>query len=247
MWRRIELRTILCKKFHTISRIDFSPVLACKTLAYPSPDVLQTIKEIGDACSGIGFLYLMNTGEVQRLGHKAFREAKRFFEQPISCKQKLLTNNGQRGYYQYVSAAGLQDSIEAFNMGNPDCSATTLRAPYFRQVYGPRNDHVWKGLLSSDDNRWQHPPDGFQTTLEEYYRECDNTCKLVLQCLSIYLGLPYDFFHSLHSRRDHSLELKFYPARQFSATQNIAIVERLPVHTDLSSVTCLQQDTQAGH
>jgi hypothetical protein len=72
-------RTLFCKKFHTISRVDFAPILACKTLAHPLPDALRTIQEIGDACSGIGFVYLMNTGSVQRLGQKVICEAKYYF------------------------------------------------------------------------------------------------------------------------------------------------------------------------
>lgn len=79
-----------------------------------------------------------------------------------------------------------------------------------------------------------------------YFDAAAVTAELVLSAFATYLSLPSSFFDPFHDKKDHQLEVKMYPAIAQSALGERSLGFRLPVHTDLSSLTLLIQDRMGG-
>ncbi|THG22641.1 hypothetical protein TEA_021755 [Camellia sinensis var. sinensis] len=71
-------------------------VLNCIDLS--SPDILNSVSLLKQACLDSGFFYVINHGISQEFMDEVFYQSKSFFDLPLSEKMKVLRNKKHRGY-----------------------------------------------------------------------------------------------------------------------------------------------------
>ncbi|CAL5438291.1 unnamed protein product [Camellia sinensis] len=75
------------KNFSVLNYIDLS-----------SPDILNSVSLLKQACLDSGFFYVINHGISQEFMDEVFYQSKSFFDLPVSEKMKVLRNKKHRGY-----------------------------------------------------------------------------------------------------------------------------------------------------
>jgi isopenicillin N synthase-like dioxygenase len=188
--------------------------------------------EIGAACRGIGFFYVVNHGVEARLIAEAFARSRDFFALPVADKRKLAieTVGGNRGYsgllHEALDPARGPDMKEAFNVGfdlAPDDQELLAGKPF-------RSLNVWPDLP------------GFRDTGLAYYDACAALGARLHRAFARDLGLAPDFFDSKFDRPMATLRLLHYPASPKAAAAPIGAGE----HTDYGNLTLLATDEVGG-
>lgn len=151
---------------------------------YNSASNNETIKQIYQACTKVGFMYLKNFDISQKLIEQVFSTSKHFFNQPIENKQKSawsdeVSNQGYVGIErERLNPNKPGDLKEAFNI-----SRLT-------------NTHT------------QEP------CIIEFFQACTNLSFQILKAFASALELPIDFFANNHNQNHHTLRLLHYPPIQ---------------------------------
>jgi isopenicillin N synthase-like dioxygenase len=188
--------------------------------------------EIGAACRGIGFFYVVNHGVEARLIAEAFAQSRDFFALPVADKRKLAieTVGGNRGYsgllHEALDPARGPDMKEAFNVGfdlAPDDQELLAGKPF-------RSLNVWPDLPR------------FRDTGLAYYDACAALGARLHRAFARDLGLAPDFFDSKFDRPMATLRLLHYPASPKAAAAPIGAGE----HTDYGNLTLLATDEVGG-
>ncbi|XP_046543309.1 proline hydroxylase buaE-like [Haliotis rubra] len=187
-------------------------------------DVLETTaKEIYDAFSTIGFLYLTNHGIEQRKVDAMFRVSKSFFDHPVEEKMKCVLDH-RYGYHGYValdseSLGSVADFKETFN-------------------FTPKDDGAWPADLPE-----------FKSSFFSFFDDCIRLTERVLDVLSIGLKLKdRNFLRDCHrqmGRKGNSTTLRsnYYPPLTGPVKPGQV---RCGEHSDYGTVTLLFQDDIGG-
>ena len=184
--------------------------------------------EIGAACRGPGFFYVVNHGVPAALVADAFAKSRAFFAEPLEAKLDIAMEKvgGNRGYSGFMREAldprrGF-DAKEAFNVGlemAPDDAS--LRTEPFRAL-----------------NAWPRTP-GFRETALAYFDACLALGADLHRAFALDLGLAQDHFAADLSRPMATLRLLRYPpepAGEIGAGE----------HTDYGNITLLAVDGVGG-
>ncbi|KAK6387737.1 hypothetical protein LTS17_001006 [Exophiala oligosperma] len=198
---------------------DAIPVVSFeKFLTGTRADQEQVAKQVYDAFSTVGFIYLKDTGISQARVDEIFELAKTFFALPLDQKlgYKLSSASTNQGYTA-DGAEGINDHKECYEhrrFANPLCPPSTVLP-------------------------------GFEETLDGFYSECLTLALRVLKCLAMVLRLGDDFFEDITTRADPQLRLIHYPPlhREVIDSQGQA---RIMPHTDFGLCTLLFQDGTGG-
>ncbi|KAL9080414.1 MAG: hypothetical protein Q9157_000799 [Trypethelium eluteriae] len=186
-----------------------------------------------------GFVRLVNHGIEPSTIDKAFATSRHFFQLPLNQKLKSPhppTANPHRGF----SAVGLENVSTISNYGREDKSSQLPLLKDMKESYdiGSERDELYSNI-------W--PPTGvcdtFEPTFVEFFEVCYRTQLLILEAISIGLGLPTQTLSQLHAAQHNELRLTHYPAvpqEAFSTSTRIA------AHTDFGSITLLFQDRVGG-
>lgn len=185
--------------------------------------------ELGEACRGVGFFYVVNHGVPAELVAEAFGRSRAFFAEPIADKLEIAMDvvGGNRGYSGFMREAldpsyG-RDKKEAFNIGldlAPDDPGLKSGEP-FRAL-----------------NAWPKTP-GFRATFLAYFDACSRLGDEIHRAFALDLGLPLDFFADKLDRPLATLRLLRYPpepAGEIGAGE----------HTDYGNITLLATDGVGG-
>jgi isopenicillin N synthase-like dioxygenase len=218
--------------------VDLAPLLSSN---WKSEAALHTARELARSASGLGFLLVENAPLQPPLVRRALEGARKFFlEASPAAKRAAQAQRGLRGYSRFESAGGPEDGIEALSVGNPAAAAGALR----REYYARRGVPAELQSSTNEENRW--PPDAseLRRDMEAAWEAAAATSLLLLRALEAGLGLPEAALQRLHQRRDFLFQFKYYP--QPTAPAVAAGRVRFPEHADLSSVTLLAQDAEAG-
>ncbi|XP_067675104.1 uncharacterized protein [Haliotis asinina] len=190
-------------------------------------DVLETTaKEIYDAFSTIGFLYLINHGVEQRKVDAMFSVSKSFFDQPVEEKMKCALDH-RYGYHGYIALeserlnykGSVADFKEGFN-------------------FMPKDEMVWPENLPQ-----------FKSTFSSFFYDCSRLSERVLDVLSIGLKLQDRNFlrdcHRLMGKKENSTSLRsnYYPPLTGCVKPGQV---RRGEHSDYGTVTLLFQDGIGG-
>ncbi|XP_028079404.1 2-oxoglutarate-Fe(II) type oxidoreductase hxnY-like isoform X5 [Camellia sinensis] len=77
---------------------DFKNFSALSCIDLSSPDILNSVSLLKQACLDSGFFYVINHGISQEFMDEVFYQSKSFFDLPVSEKMKVLRNKTHRGY-----------------------------------------------------------------------------------------------------------------------------------------------------
>ncbi|CUG94320.1 2-oxoglutarate/Fe(II)-dependent dioxygenase, putative [Bodo saltans] len=206
-----------------------SSVCLCKTVSRAAAN------ELVDALQAHGYCYLKHDAVSPTLLKEVKTRGRNFFTSLYPSlsefhKESLRTEMGYRGFYRYVGASGRDDAIDCFSIGRDIHDPQRLRQDYYASAgwesseYMPKISRVnpWGPLLEVSPNAGRE----FQQTLLTYYDACHEVSMDALRHIACALGIKpaqnngeqlpddaidEDYFVSNHSKRDHNLEVKFYP------------------------------------
>ena len=190
--------------------------------------LVATAAEIGAACRGAGFFFVVNHGLPAGLTAEAFAMTRAFFALSPEAKAKLGRAHvgGNRGYSELGSESlnpeRGRDVKEAFNIGlelRPDDPG--LETEPYRAL-----------------NAWPDLP-GFRATMLAYFDACMALGLDLHRAFARDLGLPDDHFHPMLARPMATLRLLHYPKAPLG---DIGAGE----HTDYGNITLLAVDGVAG-
>ena len=186
-------------------------------------------REIGAACRGAGFFYVVNHGVPAALIADAFAKSRAFFAAPLQEKLAVSIDlvGGNRGYSGFMretlDPTHGRDKKEAFNIGvelHPDDPALAAGEPY-------------RAL-----NAWPRTP-GFRDTFIEYFDACLALGLDIHRAFARDLALREDFFADKLARPLATLRLLRYPPEPEGEIGAGA-------HTDYGDITLLATDGVGG-
>lgn len=203
--------------------LDMSPLMS-------SGDIESLAKALRSACEGMAFFYVKHHGVSQATIDAAIAASKRFFEQPLEARLKVVKDRFHRGY--------LPVGTTHFPGRGPD-----LKDSYDIGVDLPL-DHpdVVAGLPLHEPNQWPDLPQ-FREPLETYFAAVHDFGLNLLKLFARSLDLAPDFFVQHYTKPTILMRLMHYPPQE-QATEADSI--GATAHTDFGLVTVLYQDPLGG-
>ncbi|KAF1937434.1 Clavaminate synthase-like protein [Clathrospora elynae] len=177
-------------------------------------------KQMYNAFSTVGWVYLKDHGIPQERVDEIFGLAKSFFDLPLEQKYTWRLKDAElnQGYTgDGDEANGGTDHKECYEhrrFKNPSCP-TDVDVP------------------------------GFRKTMDEFYGQCYVLGLKVLKCLAMAMELGEDFFDSITKRADPQLRLIRYPSIERKIVEQKGHARIIP-HTDFGLCTLLFQDSIGG-
>ncbi len=200
--------------------IDVSPLSSADAAARAA-----LAQRIGQACRTIGFFAITGHGVPQALREATFREAARFFAQPLAAKAPLARglHGPNRGYVGLGTEAldehTLPDLKEAYNL-------------------------MWTDGVQAPPNVWPALP-GWRETVQAYFDAVLAVGRRLHQAFALDLGVDEPFFADKLDHPMATLRLLHYPAGTSTADGPKA-QPGAGTHTDYGNVTLLATDDVAG-
>jgi isopenicillin N synthase-like dioxygenase len=192
--------------------------------------------EIAAACERFGFFYLVGHG-VRPATLAAFeRESRGFFARPLQEKLRIGMARGGRAWRGYFPPGGELTS------GRPDLK----EGVYFGTELGPQHPRVAAGLPMHGANLWPEAPAGLRPAVESYIAEAGRAAAVLMQGVSLALGLDAGYFARAYTAEPTILFRIFhYPARG-PAGIDWQGAWGVGEHTDYGLLTLLAQDEHGG-
>ncbi|KAM3423615.1 hypothetical protein BST61_g1038 [Cercospora zeina] len=190
------------------------------SLTHPEPNIIEQLR---DACTQVGFFYVMDHGVSQEVIDGIFETAERFFDQPLETKSEIHYKLSKVLHgYQPISEVRTDESKradlnEAFN-----CEAA-----------------IHKESSMDGPNAWPRMP-GFKQKVAAYYGQVLMLARRLARLFAQVLGLPATYFDSAVSRPGAMLRLLKYPAQDPNDPEALGI----GAHTDIELFTILCQGSQ---
>ncbi|KAG6337205.1 hypothetical protein ID866_1877 [Astraeus odoratus] len=206
-----------------------------------SSEALKIGNKLVEACRGVGFAYLINTGITQARVDEVFTWCRKFFNLPLEIKQ--LAPHPKEGWkHRGYSGIGVEQ-ISQMVFDEKEIASIRERMPDFKESFdlgrtdSPHLENIWlpEGQLP-----------GFREAALSFYYSCRSfQMEKLLKALSLGLSLPADFLASYHQDGDNQLRLLHYPA---ASADVFARGEkgRAKAHTDFGTATILFQDDVSG-
>ena len=205
--------------------VDFSSFNTDENFDETKPEINKLAKEIYDAFTTIGFVYIKNHGIPESEITRLLTTGERFFKLPSEEKNKFARKPNNHGYV----AAGVElvdpntpsDFKEAFDISEPF-----------------NNDIPWPHGQCSD----------FQPNVSSFFHSCEKLSLRILDLIALGLKLEdrrllrqtHSKFGSIENRT--TLRLLYYPVMTELKKGQI----RLGEHTDYGTITLLFQDQIGG-
>ncbi|KAH8808613.1 hypothetical protein F5884DRAFT_378141 [Xylogone sp. PMI_703] len=216
--------------------VDIAPYLRDPT----SPEAVEIIEKVREACTTTGFFQLVGHGIPTALQQDVLKGSAAFFSLPVEEKRKLAkelsVGSSNRGYEVVGNQALQEDTL-------PD-----LREGYYIGLDLPPTDpRVLSKAFLMGPNQW--PSDNvlsatvFKNPMEAYYPLMVDLAIKVLDIIAA--GMPYgpDLFKEFTSNDPiASLRLLHYPPQTTKDKNQLGS----GAHTDFGAVTLLLQDGNPG-
>ncbi|KAF2792882.1 Clavaminate synthase-like protein [Melanomma pulvis-pyrius CBS 109.77] len=182
-------------------------------------DKRAVAKELYEAFSTVGWVYLKDHGIPQTRVEEIFELAKRFFSLPIEKKLewRLLNPEINQGY--------TADGTEGNGVDHKEC-------------YEHRR-------FANDSCPTESELQSFKSTIDDFYSQVLVLGLSVLKCLAISLELGDNFFDKITTKADPQLRLVHYPSVHRSVIEQPGHA-RIRPHTDFGLCTLLFQDSVGG-
>ncbi len=207
--------------------IDFSPALGGDATGR-----VKVAAEIREACSTIGFFYIVNHGVDQALIGEAEGVMRRFFDLPAEQKRQVAVNKTHRGWHEIGGALMYQ-----------------AKKPDYKEFFGiglelPADDpDVLAGQALRGPNNWPQFMPEVQTSFYKYYEAMGACGAKLLEAVAVSLGIPEQFFAAKYIKRMQRTQAVFYPPQPASlGDEQFGVAP----HTDYGCITLLWQDDNGG-
>jgi len=194
-------------------------------------------REIGDACRGIGFFYIVGHGVPESVVATAMGEARRFFDLSSERKRRIAIENSpcHRGYFS-VGGENLDparqrdagDLKEGVKLGRDLCATHPL---------------VRAGTPLHGPNQWPDDLPGWREVWEDYYRRLCALGHTLMEAFALSLGLDEDFFESRLTGPMATAGPLHYPPQEKSHREQCI---GAGAHSDFGCLTILAQDDVPG-
>lgn len=214
--------------------IDIGPMLAGDAGA-----VGRVAEAIYQACTEIGFLFIVNHGMDGAIVERTFDASRQFFALSDAEKMKVRMNHHQCGYMP----ANVSVHTDTF-----ETRATAMR-PQISEAFKftfdltPDDPDYGRNRRFRGQNKWPDPavvPDlrdafmGFHIAFEALARK-------LLAPLSVSLDMPADFFDPFFERSSSMTRIAYYPPVKGDMDQIT-----LPGHQDISFLSLIPPATRPG-
>jgi isopenicillin N synthase-like dioxygenase len=192
----------------------------------------KAAREIYDACTTLGFFYIVNHGVRDEVIDRAAMAARQFFAFPVEVKQQVAANANHRGFHARGDAlmygAKRPDEKEFYSIGLelPEDDPSVLAGEPLR---GPNN---WPSFMG-----------GLQPALYAYFNEVGSCGADLLRVVALSLGLDEAFFADKYTKPLQRTQIIYYPPQPPEVEP-----DRFGVapHSDYGCITLLWQDTNGG-
>ncbi|MGN6298087.1 MAG: isopenicillin N synthase family dioxygenase [Ginsengibacter sp.] len=187
------------------------------------------VTHLGKAFEEVGFVAVKNHGISDELIEKLYKYVQEFFSLPAEKKKSYEIPGlaGQRGYTSFGKE-------HAKGSEAPDLKE------FFQYGQTVPNDHPLKPEYP--DNVKVNDIEGFNETLLKAYRAFENSGKLLLQAIALYLGLDEHFFDDKVEEGNSIVRAIHYPP--ITAEPKSAI--RAEQHEDINLITLLVGASASG-
>jgi isopenicillin N synthase-like dioxygenase len=221
------MQEILFDTVPSLDLADFTSGDAAKKKAF--------VEKLGEAYNNIGFVAIKNHGLSDELTAKLYENVMAFFKLPdeVKSRYEIAGLAGQRGYTgknkEHAKGRNVGDLKEFYHVGQ-EISNIPPSDPV-KQEY-PENIFP------------QEVPDFKNVTLEAF-RILENTGKLMLQAIALYLGLDEHYFDDKVAYGNSILRaLHYFPIEDPDSVPADAV--RAAAHGDINLITLLMGASAEG-
>ncbi|KAJ5316972.1 hypothetical protein PENANT_c030G02250 [Penicillium antarcticum] len=161
-------------------------------------------------------------------GHK-------FFDQPLDVKNEIPNETGPRPMRGYTPWR-----VEEVGRLHRDARVRLMKDSKEHFDQGPSYDTEFP-------NQWPKSPElsGFKRFMEDFYRQCDDTCLTLMAALEVAWGIDDGSLVARCVPSATDLRLTHYPAIPVEEMQGNR-ASRIAPHTDFGPITLLFQDSTGG-
>ncbi|MDX1902896.1 MAG: 2-oxoglutarate and iron-dependent oxygenase domain-containing protein [Thermonemataceae bacterium] len=196
---------------------------------------MNFVRKLGEAYNNIGFVAIKNHGLSDELTSNLYDNTRAFFALPeeVKTKYEIAGLAGQRGYVgknkEHAKGRNIGDLKEFYHIGQ-DMKAI------------PDNDPVKSEYPS---NVFPNELPDFEKYTLEAYRTLENTGKIMLQAIALYLGLDEYYFDDKVAYGNSILRaLHYYPIENPDSVPADAV--RAAAHGDINLITLLMGASAEG-
>jgi len=210
-----------------IPLIDFSGVREGDAAA-----LVRVGHEIREACTTIGFFYIVNHGVPQDVIDAAEASARKFFAFPVETKRRAAVNQRHRGFNSLGDATMYQ-----------------AKRPDYKEFYSiglelPEDDpDVLAGQALRGPNNWPDFMPELRPALYGYYEAIGECASHLLRAVASSLDIDEHFFASRYTKRMQRTQMVYYPPQPRQSDEDQFGVAP---HTDYGCITLLWQDQVGG-
>ncbi len=203
----------------------------------PSEQATQRIAtQIGNACRGIGFFYIINHAIPDDLLAEAFEANRRVHRLPMDEKERIKLNRWHRGYETFASSQ-LTSSARFAPARHPN----QLESFFLRHEV-PASDPRFERDPLHGPNQW--PPDPwFRDVVTRYDTAVRELALRLLAPFSVAVGEEPGFFARFFAPPSTALKLIHYPPALEARAEDLFGIHP---HTDYGFLTVLAQDDVGG-
>ncbi|MEP4377474.1 MAG: 2-oxoglutarate and iron-dependent oxygenase domain-containing protein [Alphaproteobacteria bacterium] len=214
--------------------VDIGPVLA------RDPGAVElAAAAFHEACTGIGFLFLINHRIDRGVVRRAFDAARRFHALPMDEKLKVRMNRHQCGYMP-PNVSVHKDTFETHAMAQ---KAQVSEAYKFTFDLSPDDPDFGKNRRFRGHNKWpeEATAPGVRRAFMEFHETFESFARKLLPVLSVALGMAPEFFTPFFERSSSMTRIAHYPQVP-DRNEEIS----LPGHKDLSFLSLIPPATHPG-
>src|SRR5262245_53988185 len=215
--------------YSTIPIIDIGPLVGGRE------DSCAVADEIGQACRGCGFFYVVGHGVGEDLQRRLEHHSRRFFAQELEAKMEIRMARGGRAWRGYFPVGGELTS------GRPD----QKEGLYFGAELASDDPRVRAGTPLHGPNLF---PDAnvpeLRAVVLEYMAALTRLGHALLRGLALGLGLDESYFAD-HGTRDPLVLFRIFSYPPASAAPDPTLWG-VGEHTDYGLLTMLWQDESGG-
>ncbi len=185
------------------------------------------VAEIGAAFTNIGFVALKNHGLSDELRDELYGSVKEFFFQDDAVKQA----------YEFPELAGQRGYI-----GKNKETAKGFKKPDLKEFYHVGQLNKRDGM---PDNIFPKEVPGFEKQTTTTFEIFENTGRVLLKAIALYLELPEDYFEAKVYQGDSILRaLHYFPIEHPELLEEGAV--RAAAHGDINLITLLMGASADG-
>jgi isopenicillin N synthase-like dioxygenase len=214
------------------------PIIDIRPLLAGEPGALDSVaQQFRDACTDIGFFFIVNHGLDPALVERSFEASRELFALPADAKRAVRMNQHQCGFQPSKVAmqnTGLGDGSTVKPNANEAFKYTHDLPPTHPDYRGGRRfvgHNQWPAGLSASARQ----------VLQQYLEAFDALGRQLLPVVAVALGAPPDRFDAGFAETSSVVRLAWYPVLPVDEDQFGS-----RAHTDMSFLTMIPPATAPG-